>query len=147
MSRKSKKLDTEEMKIISMVCWSLWKNRNNIVWNQKSLEATKAVNSAILVLNQWQSVLKQWQSAQDRSFDNLFGFITPLNGKEHSQLSQMNTIKVNIDAVLFENSEHFSFSILARDHEGNMIEAKACCKQGNIAPELQKPLTLERQRL
>ena len=121
--------NTEEMKIISMVCWSLWKNRNNIVWNQKSLEATEVVNSAILVLN-------QWQSAQDRSFDNLFGFITPSDGKEHWQLPQMNTIKVNTDAALFEDSGHFSFSILARDHEGNMVEDKACCKQGSIAPEL-----------
>lgn len=42
--------NTEEMKSISMVCWSLWKNRNNIVWDQKSLEATEVVNSAILVL-------------------------------------------------------------------------------------------------
>lgn len=123
----------EEMKIISMICWSLWKNRNNIVWNQKSSEVTEVVNSAILVLN-------QWQSAQDRSFDHSLGFMTPSDGEEHWQLPQMNMIKVNTDAALFEESGHFSFSILARDHEGSMLEAKACCKQGSVSPEFAKAI-------
>ncbi|XP_074342149.1 uncharacterized protein LOC141679584 [Apium graveolens] len=128
-SKLIQEYNTKAMKSISMVCWSLWKNRNNIVWNEKSLEATEVVNSSILVFN-------QWKSAQDRSFDNSFGFITPSDGKEHWKLPQINMIMVNTDATLFEDSGHFSFSILARDHEGCMVEAKACCKQGSIAPEL-----------
>ncbi|KAK1353661.1 hypothetical protein POM88_052026 [Heracleum sosnowskyi] len=52
------KCTAEEVRIVSMVCWCLWKNRNDIVWNQKSSDATTVVYSA-------RNVLDQWQSAQD----------------------------------------------------------------------------------
>lgn len=64
---------TKEVKNLSMVCWSLWKNQNNIVWNQKSSEVE---NSAILVHS-------QWQSAYDGSFYTSLSFITPSDDKEH----------------------------------------------------------------
>lgn len=54
----------------------------------------------------------------------------------------MNTVQVNTDATLFEDSGHSSYSLLARDHEGNMLEAKACCKQGSIAPELAEAIEI-----
>lgn len=38
--------------------------------------------------------------------------------------------------MLFEDSGLYSLAILARDHERNILEAKARCKQGSVAPEL-----------
>lgn len=39
-----------------MICWMLWKNRNDLVWNQKCLDASEVVFSALSNLNQWQFV-------------------------------------------------------------------------------------------
>lgn len=86
-----------EVHIISMITWALWKNRNEIVWKQKSKEPTNLVESAILVLN-------KWQGAQDRSFDLSFGFMTQSDGAEHWKQPNENTVKVNTDAALFEDS-------------------------------------------
>lgn len=46
------------------------------------------------------------------------------------------TIKVNMDAALFEDSNCYSYAMKTRDHEGNMMEAASSCKEGSIDPEL-----------
>lgn len=40
----------------AMICWQLWKNRNDIVWNQHDIDSLELVNSAYSVLNQWRFV-------------------------------------------------------------------------------------------
>ena len=35
-----------------MLCWMVWKNRNDLVWSQKCLTASEVVQSALSVLNQ-----------------------------------------------------------------------------------------------
>lgn len=45
-------------------------------------------------------------------------------------------IKVNTHAAIFKNSGCYSYAMLARDHEGKMMEAVAKCIQGSINPEL-----------
>lgn len=40
------------------------------------------------------------------------------------------------DATLFAESNTYSYAMLARDHEGKLVEAVSSCKQGNIDPEL-----------
>lgn len=37
----------EDIHIIVMVCWMLWKNRNSLMWNQRSSEPFEVVESAI----------------------------------------------------------------------------------------------------
>lgn len=39
-----------------MICWIIWKQRNELVWNQHSLEVAEVVESAYSILNQWTSV-------------------------------------------------------------------------------------------
>lgn len=33
-----------------MVCWALWKNRNDLVWNQKSLDSSEVFATALMSL-------------------------------------------------------------------------------------------------
>lgn len=71
-----------EMTSIGMICWQLWKNKNDLIWNQRSMKASEVVDSATLILNQWQSV-------QDRTFDRFMGYMTPEDGDEHWNLPQL----------------------------------------------------------
>ncbi|XP_074322699.1 uncharacterized protein LOC141659673 [Apium graveolens] len=52
------------------------------------------------------------------------------------QVPQIGTVKVNTDAALFEHSNCFSFAMVARDHEGTMLEAASSCRPGSLHPEL-----------
>lgn len=119
----------EELLNLCMICWSLWKNRNAIVWNQKGAEFVEVVESAIQVLD-------HWKNAQDRSYDSSFGFMTLTDGDVHWKQPQEGTIKVNTDAALFEDSNCYAYAMVARDHEGKLVEAISSCKQGKTDPEL-----------
>lgn len=61
---------------IFMVAWTIWKNRNDIVWQQRGRDYTEIVNSGVQVPN-------NWKSAQDKSFDPSVGFLTQSDGAEH----------------------------------------------------------------
>ncbi|XP_062080209.1 uncharacterized protein LOC133784961 [Humulus lupulus] len=52
----------ENLLHIPMLCWALWKSRNELIWNQKGAEAPDIVTLARVTL-------EQWKNAQDRSFD------------------------------------------------------------------------------
>lgn len=57
-----------------MLYWMLWKNRNDLVWNQRCLAVSEVLNSAVSTLNQWQYV-------QDTNFDHSLGLLTPEDGR------------------------------------------------------------------
>ncbi|XP_074378327.1 uncharacterized protein LOC141719860 [Apium graveolens] len=112
-----------------MVIWALWKNRNDIIWNQKGMESSEVLVSAHLCFN-------QWKSAQDKTFDNYLGFMTQADGKEHLELPTEGKVKINTDAAIFEESRRFSYAFIARNHRGDLVEAVSSCKQGIVDPVL-----------
>ncbi|XP_062100071.1 uncharacterized protein LOC133805941 [Humulus lupulus] len=57
----------------AMLCWALWKCRNDLVWNKKGIEAAEVVALSRTVLN-------QWSCAQDKTFDLSLGFVTQEDG-------------------------------------------------------------------
>lgn len=120
---------SKEITDCTMICWMVWKNRNDLVWNQHSLEAKEVVESARTVLNQWRQV-------QDKSFDDFLGYMTQDDGHELWQKPQLNRVKVNTDAAIFEHSNQYSYAFVARDHSRQLIEAHSNCKQGMVTPEL-----------
>lgn len=53
-------------------------------------------------------------------------------------------IKVNTDAAFFEFFNCQSFSMVARNHNGELVDAVSECKQGNIAPEMAKVIEIRK---
>lgn len=119
----------EEVQKVVMVIWAVWKNRNNVIWNQKGMEPSDVLVSTNLFFN-------QWKSAQDKTFDNYLGFMTQADGKEHWELPTEGKVKINTDAAIFNDSRQFSYAFIARDHRGDLVEAVSNCKQGSIDPLL-----------
>ncbi|KAL1833637.1 hypothetical protein ACET3Z_003288 [Daucus carota] len=111
-----------------MLCWMLWKNRNDLVWSQKCLSAMEVIQSALSVLNQWQFV-------QDKTFDNSLGYILPEDGRVTWQAPMHNRVRINTDAALFSDTNRFSHAQVVRDHNGELVEAMSSCRQGTISPE------------
>lgn len=46
------------------------------------------------------------------------------------------TTKVNFGVALFEESNSYSFSMITRNHNGDLIKDAFSNKHGNIAPEM-----------
>ena len=80
-------------------------------------------------------VFNQWKYAQDKTFDNYLGLMTNADGIEHWTLPEDNMIKVNSDATIFETSNCYSFSLVARNHKRELLHASLKCNMGNVTPE------------
>lgn len=111
---------TEKVSLTATISWMLWKNRNDLIWNQRSMEPSEVVISANSVLNQWKSV-------QDRTFDRFLGYISQDDGDEHWHPPLTNSVKVNSDAAIFKDSNCYSYAIISRNHRGELIEARSSC--------------------
>lgn len=47
---------SEECKLIVMICWAIWRNRNEVVWNGRCGRVRFVLNSAGNHLHQWNAV-------------------------------------------------------------------------------------------
>lgn len=93
------------------------------------MESIELVDSAKFYLN-------QYKSAQDRSFDSYLSFMMHADGSEYWQLPQEGIVKINTDDVLFERAHRYSYSMIVRDHAGQIVEAIVTCKHKNPNPVL-----------
>lgn len=58
-----------DLQLIVMLCWALWKCRNEIVWNQRGINVAEVVVLAKATLN-------QWLCAQDKNFNQSIGHMS-----------------------------------------------------------------------
>lgn len=120
----------------SMVCWMLWKYRNDLVWNQTCLAVPEVLNMALSVLNQWYFV-------HDKTFDHTLWLLNPEDGQVKWQVLSLNRVKVNTNAALFNNPNRFSHAQFIRDHNGKLIEAMSKCCLGSVSPELAEVMGIQ----
>lgn len=114
--------------LVKMLGWAIWKCRNEIVWRQKSIEALGVVELA-------KRPLINGGCAQDRNFDNYLGYMTAADGAEKWRSPNIDTIKVNVHAVIFNSSNCYSDAFAVRDSHGNPVKARAKCTHWSITPE------------
>lgn len=100
-----------------------------MVWNQHSLKPLEVLNSAF-------SVLTQWRNVQDQTFDHFLGYKTQEDSAEHWCLPPVNSVKVNSDATIFEETNCFSHAFFVHDHEARLVEARSKYKRESPSPEL-----------
>lgn len=111
----------------------MWKNRNDVVWKQRGVSVPDVVHAALSFLN-------QWKAAQDKNFDPFLSFMTQEDGIEHWCPPSSNSVKVNVDAALFEEPSRHSHAFVVRDHSAQLIQAMSKCSLGKVSPELAEAL-------
>nr|XP_017251820.1 PREDICTED: uncharacterized protein LOC108222412 isoform X3 [Daucus carota subsp. sativus]XP_017251821.1 PREDICTED: uncharacterized protein LOC108222412 isoform X3 [Daucus carota subsp. sativus] len=82
------------------------------------------------------STLNHWINAQDKFFDSSLGYMTQDDGVERWRTPNVDTIKINTDAAIFETSCCYSFALVAHDHTGALVEASSRCLLSNASPEM-----------
>ncbi|XP_062100635.1 uncharacterized protein LOC133806561 [Humulus lupulus] len=123
----------EKRGVAGMLCWALWKGRNDLVWNQNIFSIEEVVVLA-------KSNLDQWLSAQEKHASLFVDLLLPEDGGECWTKPQMGYAKINVDATLFVNDRQIGFSCVARDHDGYLIEAIASRRRGIVKPEMAEAL-------
>ncbi|XP_074346427.1 uncharacterized protein LOC141685211 [Apium graveolens] len=126
----------EQQTEVVTLCWEIWRARNEVVWNKKS----STVNRVVAETKQY---LTQWKMAQSRSTNALLQPQADGDGAVVWVKSQPDTVKVTVDAAIFENRDETGFSVVARDSTGTLIQAKTVIKQGLISPVLAEAMAVK----
>ncbi|XXG86094.1 hypothetical protein AAC387_Pa11g1057 [Persea americana] len=116
----------EECNLVVMICWRIWINRNDKIWNNKHGRVNHILNSAGQFLFQWQTVRKQ----------NLFIYDDPstlIQGSVCWEKPQLGWFKCNVDAATFTSQGKIDYGGVLRNSDGDFIAAKCDCNFGNFA--------------
>ncbi|KAM6563313.1 hypothetical protein CsatB_023311 [Cannabis sativa] len=123
------KLNDDRVCQMVMVCWSLWKARNSIVWKNKALTVANVLASARISLD-------HWIKAQDNTSLSSINFHNNGDGAELWTKPDTNTIKINGDAATFAIENRYGYGMVARNDSGIIIDGKAGCNTGTFTPEV-----------
>ncbi|XP_062088725.1 uncharacterized protein LOC133795286 [Humulus lupulus] len=115
--------------LIAMYCWAIWKARNKVVWNKKHSTVTDVLASA-------QIALDHWIKAQDKTSLSSLCLNNIGDGSETWTKPGENTIKINVDATLFDSENKYGYGLVARNHFGNLVAARAGSYGGLYASEV-----------
>ncbi|XP_074351398.1 uncharacterized protein LOC141690503 [Apium graveolens] len=126
----------EQQAEIVTLCWAIWRARNEVVCNKKS----STVNRVVAETKQY---LTQWKLAQSRSTNALLQPQADGDGIVVWVKPQPDTVKVTVDAAIFENRDEIGFGVVARDSTGALIQAKIVIKQGLISPVLAEAMAVK----
>ncbi|XP_062089159.1 uncharacterized protein LOC133795722 [Humulus lupulus] len=108
---------TDEQKAkVFMLCWAVWRRRNDFVWRN-----SRSNTYGVLFLAE--SSLLAWGHAQDKEIAPLPNFLSPEDGRLAWVKPPFGVLKINVDAAFFSEAATYSFAGIVRDHEGNLVEA------------------------
>ena len=109
-------MTTEQCCLLLMMLWSIWKSRNQVVWNNKTACVRNIVNSA-------RSLLVQWQQAQARKMIQVNWNVVRLQGALKWIPPQENWYKLNIDASCSASNRKMGYGGILRNNLGEVIGA------------------------
>ncbi|KAM6560015.1 hypothetical protein CsatA_029254 [Cannabis sativa] len=122
-------MDVDHQCTFTMVCWAIWDAKNNLVWNGKLFKEDDVVANA-------KRFLDQWRSAKSSEYESSWPGFQAGDGAKHWISPQANSIKVNVDAALFDSDHKYGLGLVARDERGLLIERRTMLSNGSIEPEL-----------
>uniref|UniRef100_A0A803QR46 Uncharacterized protein n=1 Tax=Cannabis sativa TaxID=3483 RepID=A0A803QR46_CANSA len=114
---------------VGMLCWSLWKAKNTLVWDKKASSPSQVVSSS------W-TTLDHWIKAQDKMSLLSPSMLDVGNNFEHWTKPTDNTIKITVDGAIFEVENAYGYGIVACDSEGSVIDFVAKYSHGSFSAEV-----------
>ncbi|XP_060959266.1 uncharacterized protein LOC133030514 [Cannabis sativa] len=120
----------------TVLCWAVWKARNQTVWDKRIATVNDVIISA-------STTFDHWKKAQDKT--TLLSLLIENNkeGAEYWIKPEENHIKINVDAALFHQEGSYGYALVARDSSANLIEAKTCFQGGYYTAEIVEALGIK----
>ncbi|XP_062114633.1 uncharacterized protein LOC133825746 [Humulus lupulus] len=112
-----------------MLCWAIWRRRNEWVWRKKR----GSIQEILYVAD---CSLQNWIQAQDKELTPMPSFLSGEDGVSSWKKPPVGKLKINTDAAMFIDSQCFSFAGVARDEDGKVVEAISSCRSGVVSPEI-----------
>uniref|UniRef100_A0A803Q9L8 Reverse transcriptase domain-containing protein n=1 Tax=Cannabis sativa TaxID=3483 RepID=A0A803Q9L8_CANSA len=127
---------SSDIESISMLCWALWRCRNDFIWNNTQPSVDKIISSAKLTLDQWksaQSLTKTLSNSRPPTVESLERWTKPTYPM----------IKVNVDGATFAEQKSFGWGFVARDHDGSFLKAHQSSKLGLVRADIAEAVAIK----
>ncbi|KAM7482112.1 hypothetical protein LguiB_006695 [Lonicera macranthoides] len=112
----------EDFSIVAMILWSLWKRRNEVVWNAKNWSNFTVVRRALDSLSQWSAVSSRKEMVGERNARSCCGLIIeephPLQSGEaveHLPICRLKAVRETSEEA--DKSEEEVIGLVAKSHE------------------------------
>uniref|UniRef100_A0A803Q9B2 RNase H type-1 domain-containing protein n=1 Tax=Cannabis sativa TaxID=3483 RepID=A0A803Q9B2_CANSA len=119
------KASTDLMCIIAATCWAIWGAKNDLVWKGNEVKE----DNIVVFANRY---LEQWRSAQSSEVESSWPFLRAEDVPKHWTVPCGNTIKVNVDATLFNNIESYGLGMVTCDASGLLIQGRTKLLSGMV---------------
>uniref|UniRef100_A0A803QCI5 RNase H type-1 domain-containing protein n=1 Tax=Cannabis sativa TaxID=3483 RepID=A0A803QCI5_CANSA len=121
-------VEDEKIAQVGTLCWAIWKARNELVWDQKTRIVDEVVQFALRSLDRWNKAqLGENYPSLNPSFFN--------KRDELWTKPATNGIKIDVDAVIFDNESRFGIGFVVWDCKAELLVAVALNWSGKITPE------------
>ncbi|XP_055961825.1 uncharacterized protein LOC130015527 [Mercurialis annua] len=131
----AKMMVMDEKMLIAMVCWSLWLNKNNIVWKKVAGSVDSIIASAVNQFSPWNVSHMHDEDLRLVELLKEYGHVTWLPPRE-------GWLKVNCDAACFSNNHETGLGMVVRDYMGNVVQARHVRVRGNVSPRMAEPMSI-----
>ena len=117
----------EKLITIATVLWSIWFARNKRVWESVVLSPTIAVALGSKHVTDWRQVWRKKNSNGNKS--------VPDAPQDRVKWKAPDTgcLKINVDASVRENEDHYSVGMAVRDHERKFVAGKVMKIGGKVS--------------
>ncbi|XP_031099857.1 uncharacterized protein LOC116004060 [Ipomoea triloba] len=115
--------DIDTMRKVTVIIWSIWCARNDLVWNNEPFIANQ-------IWHQAEGWIRSWQEAQEKK-----KALLPTAKNEQGHLSF--GLRCFVDAALFENHGLAGYGAIVHNKENQYVGARAgtriCCMYPYLA--------------
>lgn len=112
--------------IFLVTCWIIWKNRNEVVWNEKQAKPQHVQYHVASLIKDFHMVMAT--TRKPRAVDSV---IPPANRWKPPPFG---ALVLNVDAAVFDGTQSCGTGALIRDENGDVIAAMSCPHQGKRDP-------------
>ncbi|GKV19445.1 hypothetical protein SLEP1_g29706 [Rubroshorea leprosula] len=113
-------VDQSKLELFGLVCWSLWNNRNDILWESKRQQPQQVCEMAVRFLQEYAKAVKHKCGTRGG----------PRRGEIKWEPPDESHFKVNVDGVVFQHSKEFGVRAVVRDCNGEVIAAMSSDDKG-----------------
>ncbi|XP_074347512.1 uncharacterized protein LOC141686373 [Apium graveolens] len=121
---------------IVTMCWSIWKARNNMVWNEERSTVQAVVFSTM-------RYLADWRKAQVYSTKTLYQDVIQGDKVDSWVKPKKDEVKVTVDAAVFKEQNRYGVGMLARDDEGVVVHGRSDSYEGVVRPEFAEAIAVK----
>ncbi|KAL8118289.1 hypothetical protein AgCh_015995 [Apium graveolens] len=128
--------DNEKRAEVASVCWSLWKARNDFVWNKNYTRLN-------VVIAKVKKFLLQWNIAQKNKQPSRYPNLIEGDEKEFWVAPQIKYMKISADAANFSEYNASGLAFIARDDHGDLVQARTQYLSGIVSSTMAEVLAIK----